>query len=113
VGVLPPGDPAPAEARQPPRHSLVETTAHPDRHAARLPRFRHHVDPLEREPPEIDRRPRLPPERLTHLEREVELSPACTEVEPGGVVLLPLPADADAEIEPAVREHVEGRRRLR
>ena len=39
--------------------------------------------------------------------------PRCVEVEAFGVVLLALPAGADAEIEPALRQHVERRGLLR
>ena len=64
---------------------------------------------LEREPVEIDRGARLPPERPAHLEGEVELAASSPEVEARGLVLLPLPADADTEIEPATRQHVQRR----
>ena len=42
----------------------------------------------------------------------VEQAAAAVEVEPGGLVLLALPADADAEVEPPAGQHVERRRRL-
>src|SRR5215831_10611585 len=112
VGVFAPRNPSRAEAREAPSHPLVDATTHPDRHAARLQRLRHHVDRVEREAREIYLGARLPPEGLTHLEREVELPSARSEVETGGFVLLALPSDAHTEIEAAAREHVEGRRRL-
>ena len=45
---------------------------------------------------------------LTHRERVVEQAAAGAEVETGRFVLLPLPADADAEIDATVGEDVEG-----
>ena len=47
------------------------------------------------------------PQRLAHLERVVEQAAAGAEVEPGRLVLLALPADADAEVDAAAREDVE------
>ena len=49
---------------------------------------------------------------LAHLERVVEQPPPTAVVEPGRLVLLALPADADAEVEAPARQHVEGGRRL-
>ena len=49
----------------------------------------------------------LAPERLAHLERVIEQTPARTEVETSRLVLLALPADADAEVDSTMREHVE------
>ena len=70
------------------------------------------MDPVEAQIRRVVRGPRLPPEGLAHLEGLVEHAAAAAEVEAGRLVLLALPADADAEIEPAARQHVERRRRL-
>ena len=50
----------------------------------------------------------LAPQQLAHLDGVVELAAAGVEVEAGGGVLLALPAHADAEVEAAVGEHVDG-----
>src|SRR5262249_60443527 len=113
VGVFAPRNPSRAEAREAPSHPLVDATTHPDRHAARLQRLRHHVDRVEREAREIYLGARLPPEGLTHLEREVELPSARSEVETGGFVLLALPSDAHTAIAAGPREQEQGRCRPR
>ena len=92
----------------------VDGAADPDRHATRLARAsasggcRRSVSVS---PSNV--RALLAPQRLAHRQRLVEQRAAAVEVETGGVVLLALPADADAEVEPSAREHVERRRRLR
>ena len=86
--------------------------ADPDRHAAGLRGLGHLVDALELQRRRRERRPLLAPQRLAHGERLVEQAAPAVEVEPGRVVLLALPADADAEVESAAREHVERRRGL-
>jgi len=71
------------------------------------------VDPIEAE---FGRRvvgPLLVPQRPAHLERVVEEPTATREVEPGSLVLLALPPDTDAEVEPTAGQDVERRRGLR
>jgi len=64
------------------------------------------VNRLEREPGQFDAGARLPPQRLTHLEGQVELASASPEIEAGGLVLLALPAGAAAEIDPTPGQDV-------
>ena len=60
----------------------------------------------------IERGALLAPQGLAHLEGVIEKTTAPIELEPGGLVLFALPSDADAEIDPSVRQDVERRQRL-
>ena len=50
------------------------------------------------------------PEGLARGEALVEQPTAILEPQAGGLVLLPLPADSDAAVEPFARQHVQGGR---
>src|SRR4051812_24544907 len=108
--VITPRDPARTETNDPCDRPGVDPTTDPDRHASVLHRFGHGVNPVERELVISEGGHLVTPERLAHRERVVEQRAATTEVESGRLVLLALPADADAEIESTSRQGVEGRR---
>ena len=112
-GGVAPRDPAGPEPGEAARDPPVHRAADPDRHAAGLQRLGHLVDVLEPEQV-VGVRRRAARARASGTPRACGRGgrPRPVELEPGGLVLLALPADADAEVEAAAREHVEGRRRL-
>ena len=107
-----PGDPPGPEARQPAGRATVDRAADPHRHAPRLEGLGHLVDGLEAQLGGVVAGLGLPPQRLAHLQGVVEQAAPVLEGQPAGLVLLALPPDPHAEVEPAPGEHVEGGGRL-
>src|SRR5690606_6789599 len=110
--VVAPGNPAAAVLHDAVQHVRIERPADPERDAAGMDRLGVDVDLLEACEPARMTRGLVAPERLTDLERLVEQLAAALVLEAVGLVLLALPAHADADVEAPLGEHVEGRELL-
>ena len=103
-----PGDPAAAEGGQAAGRPSVDGAADPDGHAGRVHGCGHGVDTGEGQLVAGVGGPVLRPEGAAHFEAVVQQAAATVEVETGGLVFGALPTHADAQVESATGQHVQG-----